>query len=136
MSSGGVFRRNLSPHIGPFFGPATVTSAPTKARIGRFVASDEPFLMLLLKYQLFQKKQALVGRSTPPQASTTAPHVLSLLLRWLLAPSQYTSTNTAACSADFTTSWNFSSFVLGGLSLAETSGTDSRKLNRKLLLTA
>ena len=49
---------------------------------------------------------------------------------------QYTSTSTAACSADFTTSSNFRSFVFGSLSFAETSGTDSRKLSRKLLFTA
>ena len=49
---------------------------------------------------------------------------------------QYTSTSTAACCADFTTSSNFSSWVFGSFSLAETSGTDSRKPKRKLLLTA
>src|SRR2546428_10157332 len=49
---------------------------------------------------------------------------------------QYTNTSTAAFSADFTTSSNFTSFVFGSLSLAETSGTDSRKPSRKLLFTA
>ena len=39
---------------------------------------------------------------------------------------QYTSTSTAACSADFTTSSNFLSLAFGSLSLADTSGTDSR----------
>ncbi len=51
-------------------------------------------------------------------------------------PAQYTNTSTAACSADFTTSSNFRSFVFASLSLADTSGTDSRKLSRKLLFTA
>jgi hypothetical protein len=41
---------------------------------------------------------------------------------------QYTSTSTAACSADFTTSSNFRSDVTGSFSLAETAGTDSRKV--------
>lgn len=41
---------------GPF-GRATVAFALTKARIGRFVATDEPFLMLCLKYQLLEKRQ-------------------------------------------------------------------------------
>ena len=49
---------------------------------------------------------------------------------------QYTSTSTAASWADFTTSSNFRSAVNGSLSLADTAGTDSRKLNRKLLFTA
>jgi len=49
---------------------------------------------------------------------------------------QYTSTSTAAFSADFTMSSNLHSLVFGSLSLADTSGTDSRKLSRKLLLTA
>ena len=49
---------------------------------------------------------------------------------------QYTKTNTAAACADFTTSSNFRSAVTGALSLAETAGTDSRKLNSRLLLTA
>ena len=53
-----------------------------------------------------------------------------------LTPTQYTSTSTAACSADFTTSSNWRGWVDGSLSLAETSGTDSRKLRRKLLFTA
>ena len=47
---------------------------------------------------------------------------------------QYTNTSTAAFSADFTTSSNLRSLVLGSLSLAATSGTDSRMLSRKLLL--
>ena len=38
---------------------------------------------------------------------------------------QYTKTNTAACSADFTTSSNFRSFVSGSFNFADTSGTDS-----------
>ena len=38
--------------------------------------------------------------------------------------------------ADFTTSSNFSSAVFGALSLASTSGADSRKLKSRLLLTA
>ncbi len=46
-------------------------------------------------------------------------------------PPQYTSTNTAASCADFTTSSNFRSAVTGALSLAETAGTDSRKKQRK-----
>ena len=41
-----------------------------------------------------------------------------------------TNTNTAACSADFTTSSNFRSFDSGSLSLATTSSTDSRKRRR------
>src|SRR5439155_13379324 len=52
---------------------------------------------------------------------------------------QYTNTNTAACSAAFTTSSNFGMATgkeFGSLSFAETSGIDSRKLSRKLLLTA
>ena len=49
---------------------------------------------------------------------------------------QYTKTSTAASCADFTTSSNFRSAVIGSFSLAETAGTDSRKLNRKLLFTA
>ena len=49
---------------------------------------------------------------------------------------QYTSTSTAASCADFTTSEKVSSAVFGDLSLAETAGTDSRKLKIKLLLTA
>ncbi len=49
---------------------------------------------------------------------------------------QYTSTRTAACSADFTTSSNLRSRVIGSLSFAATSGTDSRKLRRRLLFTA
>ena len=49
---------------------------------------------------------------------------------------QYTSTSTAAACADFTTSSNFRSAVTGVLSVAETAGTDSRKLNSRLLLTA
>jgi hypothetical protein len=49
---------------------------------------------------------------------------------------QNTNTSTAASRADFTTSSNFSSFVFGALSLASTCGTDSRKLNSNLLLTA
>src|ERR1035441_533780 len=40
---------------------------------------------------------------------------------------QYTNTSTAAFSADFTTSSNLESLVLGSLSLAAASGTDSRK---------
>lgn len=40
---------------------------------------------------------------------------------------QYTSTSTAACSADFITSSDFRSALIGALSFAETSGTDSRK---------
>ena len=36
----------------------------------------------------------------------------------------------AACSADFTTSSNFRSFVSGSFNFADTSGTDSRKLRR------
>ena len=45
---------------------------------------------------------------------------------------QYTSTNTAACSADFTTSSDFRSFVSGSFNFAwwpsaRSSGTDSRK---------
>ena len=43
---------------------------------------------------------------------------------------QYTSTSTAACSTDLTTSSNFRSFDSGSLSLAATPGTDSRKLSR------
>src|SRR5437773_12281094 len=43
---------------------------------------------------------------------------------------QYTSTSTAVCSASFTTSSNFLAAVCDSLSLAETSGTDSRKLRR------
>ena len=52
---------------------------------------------------------------------------------------QYTRTKTAACSASLTISSNFGVAVcedFGSLSLAETSGTDSRKLSRKLLFTA
>ena len=45
-------------------------------------------------------------------------------------PVQYTRMGTAACSADFTTSSNFRSFVSGSFNFADTSGTDSRKLNR------
>src|ERR1035441_4763565 len=41
---------------------------------------------------------------------------------------QYTSTSTAAFSADFTTSSNLLSLVFGSFSLVATSGTDSRKL--------
>ncbi len=44
------------------------------------------------------------------------------------------STNTAASCADFTTSSKDSSAVFGFFSLASTSGTDSRKLNSRLLL--
>ena len=51
-------------------------------------------------------------------------------------PAQCTSTSTAAFSADLPMSSNLHSLVLGSLSLADTSGTDSRKLSRKLLLTA
>ena len=53
-----------------------------------------------------------------------------------VANAQYTSTSTAASRADFTTSSNLRSAVFGALSFDETSGTDSRKLNSKLLLTA
>ena len=57
--------------------------------------------------------------------------------RWSRALcTQYTSTSTAARSADFTTSSNFRSCVSGSLSFAATSGTDSRKPSRKLLFTA
>jgi hypothetical protein len=45
---------------------------------------------------------------------------------FLLSVAQYTSTNTAACSADFTTSSNFRSFVSGSFNFADTSGTESR----------
>ena len=43
---------------------------------------------------------------------------------------RYTNTSTAAFSADFTTSSNLRSLVLGSLSLAATSGTDSIQLRR------
>ena len=46
------------------------------------------------------------------------------------------NTNAAACSAAFTTSSNFRSFVSGSFNYADTSGTDSRKPSRKLLFTA
>ena len=48
---------------------------------------------------------------------------------------QYTRTKTAASCADLTTSSNFRSAVIGSFSLAETVGTDSRKLKRKPLFT-
>src|SRR5205823_4418015 len=50
--------------------------------------------------------------------------------------SQYTSTSAVASLACSTTSSNFMSFAFGSLSLAATSGTDSRKPSKKLLFTA
>ena len=76
------------------------------------------------------------GTFSSTLVGTRGPRVRFGRLSDASLPNQYTSTSTAACCADFTTSSNFRSFVIGALSLAETSGTDSRKLNRKLLLTA
>src|SRR6266480_1639578 len=50
--------------------------------------------------------------------------------------SQYTSTSAVASLACSNTSSNFMSFAFGSLSLAAISGTDSRKLSKKLLFTA
>ena len=52
------------------------------------------------------------------------------ILKIAHAYEQKTSTNTAACFAFSTTSSNLISFPFASLSLADTSGTDSRKLRR------
>ena len=74
----------------------------------------------------------------PNDDSTASPSVRSACCPFAQAERsspwtcQYTNTSTAACSADFTTSLNFRCFVSGSLSVAATSGTDSRKLRRRL----
>jgi hypothetical protein len=74
-------------------------------------------------------------------AATTGQIALALLAPLsaaLDAPrcAQYTKTSTVACLADSPTSSNLDSLMLGSLSSAATSGTDSRKLSRKLLFKA
>jgi len=75
--------------------------------------------------------------STPGERCITCVDYADWILRRVTSSgSQYTNTSTAACSVDFTTSSNFRSLVFGSLSLADTSGSDSRKLSTRLLFTA
>ena len=61
--------------------------------------------------------------AAPKRLPVQEPQSIAQWLQKDLEPHQYTNTSTAACSADFTTSSNFRSFVFGSLSFADTSGT-------------
>src|SRR5207245_1957441 len=78
----------------------------------------------------------IVARSLTISGAFATP--MSFKIRKWRRHAQYTSTSTAACSADFTTSSNFRWWPSANtpLSLADASGTDSRKLSKKLLFTA